>query len=348
MSLDTHNLEPIEESISTPLAQVVVCPRCSREYQINQPVPENGLVFTCEGCKAKLIIRPKPVMKENGPGPGPGPGLPDPVPDPVPVPGSREAVCPRCLKKFPIPPGSPDQWVMCPQCGERFLDNRTDPVLAALGEAPVSTNFRPKKVSFRTNATVSYGPDLVRQVYEVGVVEYPPGRKKKIIITASVVVFVFLLLYGRLLVSSWQEAEELVDKIPPAKVAAVSEVYGDQAFQKDMIYFFRWSKDKSFSRDVINTSGNVSRIFKYAMARLAPGECQEITSLTLSSTGGGGVRMVGQCYNENQSNPVVLVSWPGRQAVLSVPNSREIIDVTIFPPDPNSPPEDGSGAHPSE
>ncbi|MDR1396051.1 MAG: hypothetical protein LBK52_07780, partial [Deltaproteobacteria bacterium] len=262
-------------------------------------------------------------------------GIRPPVPGqtaegrPAAGPECGEVICPSCLKSFQ--PGS-SGWTACPRCGEKFLA-RPAALWPLPEEAPPPGAFR-KRRPWRARK-VTYAGDNVRQVYEIGIAENELPLKRKFALAALAAGVLFLVFYGRLLVSSWQSAGELIDPVVHPRTATVSQAYGQSSFEQDVVSFFRWTRGRHLNDYPIDRSSISSRLFKYAVARLAPDECQEFTSLTLNSLAAGqplgpGVRIIGQCYNSALEDPQVLVRWSGREALLSVPAKTEVLSVTLF------------------
>jgi hypothetical protein len=226
-----------------------------------------------------------------------------------------------------------DNWATCPWCGEKFLaHSQPDWRSLELAQEPARPNYRPT-MTRRPLERLVFKVDSVSQIYEVATLDYPPGWKNRL---SLVVVGIILLgggFFANFLINSWREAQSLRDTYPePTSVK--SQAYDETAFRADLVRFRRWLRDKSLTSFVIDYSGSTSRLFKRAMTQLQPNECQEFTSLTLRSWGRGGVKITGQCYDEKRPSPTILIAWKERQAILSSPNSSEIMNVVIYPANP--------------
>jgi hypothetical protein len=247
------------------------------------------------------------------------------------------ATCPGCLKSFTCQLPVGDNWTLCPLCGEKFLAGRDSRTWLVLEGSPRKTDFgRTKVIGDGGRIDLGYATDKVSQVYEIGILEYLPGQKKKIFLYAALAVFVFLVFWARIVISSWQAAGDLTDDNPQAVLAATTVSYDDRAFYQDILKFRKWSKNRTFADYVLSQPDMSTRLYKYAIARLSPDSCQEFTSLTLNSRPRGAITMVGTCFQERLANPVLDIDFKDRQAVFSVPESREVIQKDIFPSEPDN------------
>ncbi|MDR0548769.1 MAG: zinc-ribbon domain-containing protein [Deltaproteobacteria bacterium] len=240
---------------------------------------------------------------------------------------SREVICPSCLQPLiaTLAVGQ-DSWLNCPHCGEKFLAP-ANPALVSLNAAPLAKGFKPAKAKKRLVLKV----DSLGQLYEIGVLDQSLSQKRRIALALIVVVAIGLGLYGLLLVASWREAHNLSAPTLPPEVIAPIAAYDDGDFRQDLYSFSRWSRGKFLSNFEIDYSGYSSRLFKYAIKKLAPKDCQEFTSLTLNALDQGGVKITGHCYQTRLANPTILVNWRGREAILTTPESSEIITVELYP-----------------
>jgi hypothetical protein len=170
----------------------------------------------------------------------------------------------------------------------------------------------------------------------VTVLDVAPGKKRKTLLVALVAVFLVVLVYGHLILSSFREAETLVDNPTPApKSEPTTYTYND--FTRDLLDFRHWARDKRLKNYIIEYSGHSSRLFKYAIAQLAPDKCQEFTSLSLSASKQVGVSITGQCFHSNLANPTANIQWRGRSAIVTVADVRKVLNVEIYPTTPPAP-----------
>jgi hypothetical protein len=223
----------------------------------------------------------------------------------------------------------PNDWATCPECGEKFL-TKAQPAWPDLMERP-QLNLRLNRS--RKAASLFLKVDAVSQLYEIGVLDSAPAQDRKTIMIALLAVIIGVLIYGRFIVGEFQNAADLAEPYTPP-TTLIGSSYGEKAFIADLSAFHRWSREKALINFPVTQSGPASRLFKYAMARLAPDECQEFTSLTLSTKAKASVHITGQCFDAKLSNPTALVRWRGREALVTVPDSLEVISVVIYPPDP--------------
>jgi hypothetical protein len=219
-----------------------------------------------------------------------------------------------------------DAWVDCPHCGEKFLAP-ANPALVSLGEGQKYPGFRPTRAKSRLVLKV----DKMAQLYEIGIQESLPGQKRRLIMAAVAAFLLALSLYAYLLIHSWRDAASLAGASPLATEAGSRHPYGEEDFKADLLNFNRWARDKFLSNYSIDYSGHSSRLFKHAVSRLAPYECQDFTSLTLNAKKKAGVSITGHCYDRRLASPTISVEWRGREAIVSVPGSAEAIRVELFP-----------------
>jgi hypothetical protein len=217
------------------------------------------------------------------------------------------------------------------------LARRDTQTWLALEGSPRKTKFgRSKAIGEGGRFGLGYATDKVSQIYEIGILEHTPGQKKKIFLYAALAVFVFLVFWAKIVISSWRAAGDLTGDNPQAVLAAATVSYDDRAFYQDILKFRKWSKNRTFANYVLSQPDMSTRLYKYAIARLSPDRCQEFTTLTLNSRPRGAITMVGTCFQERLASPVLDIDYKDRSAVFSVPESREVIQIDIFPSEPGS------------
>ncbi|MDR2421839.1 MAG: zinc-ribbon domain-containing protein [Deltaproteobacteria bacterium] len=333
-------------------AQIATCPKCQAKYRIAEPIPANGLTFDCGYCRAKLVVRPhapaSPLKGQASPlASGPWPGDPAASQANGQAAGQtngqaagqtngqaasqakrREVFCPSCLAPTSVDlADGRDAWVVCPHCGEKFLA-LANPAFVSYDVRPKDSQFKPSRVKSRLILKV----DKMAQLYEIGVQGASSGQKRRLALAVAAAILVAFGLYAYLLIHSWRGAASLAEASPLATEVGERRPYRETDFKADLLNFKRWSRDKYLSNYSIDYSGYASRLFKHAVARLAPSECQEFTSLTLNASKKAGVSLIGHCYNSRLANPSISIEWKGREAIVSVPGSAEIINVELFPP----------------
>jgi hypothetical protein len=134
---------------------------------------------------------------------------------------------------------------------------------------------------------------------------------------------------------SWRSASSLTEanQSPPTPIVAA---YGPAELAYDLKNLQENTVNRTFVDHRVNFTGNESRIYKYAVSKLAPRACQSITALTVyGRVPSSGLLMTGTCLNQNELAAGVKVVWNGRRATLYIDGHERAgnLDILVYPPD---------------
>ncbi len=249
-------------------------------------------------------------------------------------------VCPKCQARSSIPdervPAN-GAWAKCPQCAERFFirpaagqipASETVPRPAPAGRSPEAQKLLDRLRAQRPGEAAAPGeleqPLEVVTVFPDPEAHYPAYGLGLIL---AGLIFLSAVIY---LVYSAQSRS--VEAARPQATAFIPKPYGMEEVRGDLLLMRRETVNRMTYERLVEHSGRESRMFKYFLANLAPGSCQEITSLTLRSKRPlEGFQAQGICLAGNGKTPELSVRWQGRTAVATMGDESEQIEVLLYP-----------------
>lgn len=346
----------------------LACPSCAEVCSIDPslfPVGETEAI--CSACENQLTILKAPdgsisvkgLPAQAPPAPGPVPpsqGVPQPGAargQPAPAAGpkgpTRPVVCPKCLGRYRVPLSKiPKQgaWVTCPTCSERFIIKLDDlsfnepPPAAKAKQVPIGSPIKETKPHMYRLWTQEQVGEL-----EVTILDpVTPIVRRYWGIGLVIALALIFLAEALILRSSWRSANSMAELQQPS-APTVAAPYGEEELASDLRTLQADSVARNFVDREVNFTGPESRVYKYAVSRLAPNACQSITSLNLfAREPSAGLLLTATCYDPSGTAAAVKVVWHGREATLFIDGFERSgrLDSLIHPPAPSAPPAPGA------
>lgn len=248
-------------------------------------------------------------------------------------------VCPKCQARSSVPDErvpADGAWGVCPKCAERFFIRPAgDPIPGpetAPRSSPAGRSPEAQKLLDRLRAQRSAEaapPDEPGWDLEVVTLFPDPEAHYPTYLLGLTLAGLGLLITAVLLVYSAQSRPR---ETAQPRTAFIPAPYGMDALRDDLLTLRQETVIRNKFERLIEESGRESRMFKYFLANLAPGSCQEITSLTLwSKRPVEGFQAQGLCLSGTGRTTELSVRWQGRSAVATMGNEPGQIEVLLSP-----------------
>jgi predicted Zn finger-like uncharacterized protein len=261
---------------------------------------------------------------------------------------SKPVVCPKCLGRYRVPLSKiPRQgaWVTCPSCSERFIIKLNDQSFTEPQTTTAPQTTTPHGAMAVPGATKEIKPHMYRlwnqeQVSELEVTILDPVTPMVRRYWGIGLVAALLLIFlaeALILRSSLRTANSMTELQQNSRPQA-PQVYGLDELALDLRSLQIGTVNSTFVDREIDFTGHESRIYKYAVSQLAPGNCQSITRLNLQSNEPGRwLNLIGTCFNQSERPATIRVAWNGRYADLFVDGHARStrLNVLIHPPEPS-------------
>ena len=245
--------------------------------------------------------------------------------------------CPKCHAKSAIsddrvPPAG--AWARCPKCQERFFIK--PPALVETAPAPEAApsptrdrSAAEQKLLARIKAKkgLEAQTSLDGPFDATGLVVFPDPE---VFYTPYFIVLGFIVagLLG-FFIQAFNSAPIPAPLPPPPPRPSVTE-YGEEAFRADLTTLRRQLANKVRTNRRIEFSGPESRVFKFALARLAPNECQEIIRIRLwSGQLLEGFQAEADCLERGRRTPRLTVRWATDPVQVSLAGQRQRLTVSL-------------------
>ncbi|MDR0355250.1 MAG: zinc-ribbon domain-containing protein [Deltaproteobacteria bacterium] len=245
---------------------------------------------------------------------------------------TRPVVCPKCLGRYRVPVAKIPKngaWVTCPSCAERFIVKLED---LSLTDSPpksgLGTGF--KKFGRKGSGHVHrLGIDTGGEL-EVTVLDpITPTARRYWSLGLIAVVLVIFGVEAAILRSSWRSANSMAE-LQQTTVQREAPVYDLNHLAGDLRYLQQRTLTATHLERSITHSGPESRIYKFAVAKLDPDACVEITKLEMNSRNpSSGMVLSGVCFNERQRALPLKISWNGRWADLNLEGQERLARLNV-------------------
>jgi DNA-directed RNA polymerase subunit RPC12/RpoP len=237
-------------------------------------------------------------------------------------------VCPKCNQALTIPDNRVPEagaWARCPKCQERFFltpkpvdlasspQRAAPPVRKRTAEAQSLIDRLRGRNGLGANTSLN-GPD--NGLVFVTVFPTPAPNYAAYAAGIAVVVGFFVAAMGGVFSYDGPPDAARAEAVFPAPPAA----YDQEALRQDLAAMRR---DLARRRNVtlrVDYRGRESRVYKYFLAELAPGQAQDIVGLRLwSSDTSGGFSVSAEGLDDRQSLPDLTIRWAGENALATMP-----------------------------
>jgi predicted Zn finger-like uncharacterized protein len=289
----------------------LVCPDCGAKCLVDPWLFDIGeSQAQCSACQGELII-----IKDPG-----GSLFVNSLSKPVrekQFDNYRHVVCPKCLGRYRVSAKKLDKmgtWVKCPTCAERFIVKLDKKEL--LDDAPPEkavTHFSRKARSVVSATSIV---SITALELEVSVLDPVTAASKRYwgLGILGVLMLVFAV-EAFVLKTSFSSAKNMgtIEEIQINAPAA----YTVDSLVSDLKILQRNSIVQHTQKAQISHTGSESRIFKYAVEKLAPNTCTRITALAMETRSSAeGLSLTATCFDSRERSASLEVVWNGRYAML--------------------------------
>lgn len=248
--------------------------------------------------------------------------------------------CPRCHATLAIADERVPvngAWAKCPKCQERFFikanpvlvdqnkeEERTAP-LRGRDQASQKLLDRLKKNKVKEAETSLDAPDdqtILVTVFPEAVINQ---QLYILFMVMAVVVLIVILIMGFSAAGLNREQPS-----PTVQAYLVIPEYGAQSLKTDLITLRSALHSRRLTRRVVTYQSPETRVFKYALARLAPDLCQEIVRVSIwTNDPYRQFTAKADCLEEGWSPPVMEVVWKKGKAIITFTDHPDQLEVDL-------------------
>lgn len=248
--------------------------------------------------------------------------------------------CPKCRARAVIPDDrvpAGGAWARCPQCAEKFFIQPAgwNHVVEQLASVPDKAPVRgPRTAEVQEMINRLKGSQAEEEaaaqdlsyitVYPAPARSFTPYLVVLLLLAASAVMLPLLFFNSA--------GERAVITQPSPRPAGAVKAYGEVELREDLLTLRRRFRRQANLNYHVDHSGAESRMYKYLLARLTPGQCQEIRRIQFnSSRPDQGFTAEAACLESGFASPLLHVQWRQGQAVIRFEGSDERMTLEMFP-----------------